>query len=101
MNKMPSQPFNIVSISHYEDKSNASPKNYSNQIVSFEEVDNKLVANITNDNNNTNVKYATINFTPIYDIDKINTVLNIGGEPTIHYRIIEFNGSKIINQYNN
>ena len=98
MNKMPSPPFNIASISHYEDKSNASPKNYSNQIVSFEEVDNKLVANITIDNNNTNVKYATINFTPIYDNDKINIILKIGGEPTIKYEVFHFNGSKIINK---
>ena len=96
MNKMPSQPFNIVSISHYEDKSNASPKNYSNQIVSFEEVDNKLVANITIDNNNTNVKYATLNFTPIYDIDNINTVLKIGGESTLSYHIIDLNDSYTI-----
>ena len=89
MNKMPSQPFNNVSISYYEDQSNAYPKNYSNQIVSFEEENNKLITNLTIYNNNTNVNYVTLNFTPIYDIDNINSVLKIGGEPTIHYRIID------------
>ena len=98
MNKMPFQPFNNVSISFYEDKSNAYPKNYSNQIVSFEEENNKLITNLTIYNNNTNVKYVTLNFTPIYDIDKINSVLAIGGEPSIHYRIIEFNKSKKNNE---
>jgi len=88
INKMPSTPFNIVSISLYEDKSKRYPKNYSNPIISFKEVDNKLVANITIDNNNTNVKYDILNFTPIYDIDKINSILKIGG------KVFHFNGSK-------
>ena len=96
LNKMPSQPFNNVSISYYEGKSNAYPKNYSNQIISFEEVNNKLVANITIDNNNTNIKYATLNFTPIYDIDNINTALKIGGDPTLHYHIIDLNDSETL-----
>ena len=98
MNKMPFQPFNNVSISFYEDNCNAYPKNYSNQIVSFEEENNKLITNLTIYNNNTNENYATLNFTPIYDIDNINSVLTIGGAPTIHYRIIEFNESKKNNE---
>ena len=69
-------------------------KIYSNQIVSFEEKNNKLIVYITIDNNNTNVNYATLNFTPIYDIDNINSVLTIGGDSTIHYRIIDFNEIK-------
>ena len=35
MKKMPSPPFNNVSISYYEDKTNSYPKKYYNQIVSF------------------------------------------------------------------
>ena len=73
-------------------------KIYSNQIVSFEEKNNKLIVYITIDNNNTNVNYAILNFTPIYDIDNINTVLKIGGEPTIHYRIIDYNETKKNNE---
>ena len=84
MNKMPFKPFNTVSISYYENYSNAFPKNYSNEIVSFEEVNDKLITYLTFDNNNTNINYVTLNFTPIYDIHNINTVLEIGGEPTIH-----------------
>ena len=81
MNKMPSQPFNNVSISYYEDYSNAYPKNYSNQIVSFEEVNNKLITNLNIHNNNNSIQFITLNFTPLYNIDYIDTSLKIGGAP--------------------
>ena len=93
MNKMPSQPFNAVYISHYEDKSNAFPKNYSSQNVTFEEENNKLVTNLTIHNNINNTHYFTIKFRPSYDIDKIHAILAIGGVPTIEYKVIPFNGS--------
>ena len=60
MNKMPFQPFNIVSISFYEDQTNSYPKNYSNQVVSFEEINNKLLTNLTIHNNNKNTKLITL-----------------------------------------
>ena len=95
MNKMSSQPFNSVSISYYEDKHNAYPKHYSNQIVSFEEVNNKFVSNLTIHNNysSEDINYITLNFTPIYDIDYIDTLLEIGGAPTDQYHIIDLNDS--------
>jgi hypothetical protein len=96
MNKMSSQPFNVVSLSYYEDYTNSYPKNYSDQIVSFEEVNNKLVSNLTINNNNININYITLNFTPIYDIDYINTLLEIGGAPTNGYHIIDLNDSETV-----
>ena len=97
MNKMPFQPFNTVSISFYEDKTNSYPKNYSNQVVSFEEINNKLLTNLTIHNNDNNTKFVTLNFTPLYDIDYIYSLLKIGGAPTIEYRVIYFNGGKATN----
>ena len=96
MNKMSSQPFNSVSISYYEDKYNAYPKHYSNQIVSFEEVNNKLVSNLTIYNNysSEDINYITLNFTPIYDIDYIDTLLEIEGDSSYH--IIDLNDSETI-----
>ena len=81
MNKMASLPFNNVSISYFEDYSNAYPKKYSNHIISFEEVNNKIVTNLTIHNNNNNIQFITLNFTPLYNIDIIETVLKIGGVP--------------------
>ena len=98
MNKMPSQPFNTVYISHYEDKSNAFPREYSSQNVSFEEENNKLVTNLTIHNNINNTNFFTLKFTPSYDVDKIYALLAIGGVPTIEYKIIRFNGSQIITE---
>ena len=95
MNKMSSQPFNVVSLSYYEDNTNLYPKNYSNQIVSFKEVNNKLISNLTIHNNNININYITLNFTPIYDIDYIDILLEIGGAPSDEYIIIELNDSHI------
>ena len=97
MNKMSSQPFDSVSISYYENKHNAYPKDYSSQIVSFEEVNNKFVSNLTIYNNysSEDINYVTLNFTPIYDIDYIDTFLEIGGAPTNQYHIIDLNDSEI------
>ena len=81
MNKMASQPFNNISISYYEDYSNAYPKKYSNQIVSFEEVNNKLVTNLTIDNNNDSIQFIILNFIPLYNIEYIDTILKIGEAP--------------------
>ena len=81
MNKMTSQPFNNISISYYEDYSNAYPNKYINQIVSFKEVNNKLVTNLTIHNNN-NIQFIILNFTPLYNIDYIDIVLKIGEAPT-------------------
>ena len=81
INKMPSQPFNNVYISYYEDYSNAYPNKYINQIVSFKEVNNKLVTNLTIHNNN-NIQFIILNFTPLYNIDYIDIVLKIGEAPT-------------------
>jgi len=81
MNKMASQPFNNISISYYEDYSYAYPKKYSNQIVSFEEVNNKLVTNLTIDNNNDSIQFIILNFIPLYNIEYIDTILKIGEAP--------------------
>ena len=95
MNKMSSQPFNSVSISYYENENNAFPKDYSNQIVSFGEVNNKFVSNLTIHNNYSSeyINYITLNFTPTYDIDYIDILLEIGGTPTDQYYIIDLNDS--------
>ena len=94
MNKMPSKPFKKILISYYESKSNSFPIKYSSQILSFEEENNKLSTNFTIHNNISNAYFFTVKFKPLYDIDKICAILEIGGVPPIEYKTIYFNSSR-------